>query len=130
MDYGENVFKLEDPDAWYCRVERFVSGHGMLDIELTNRNTQEHLYIGFRKVSYLLSGPMRWQGANFRAFDLDDKAVSGFLSNHPMPRSIMDSYLFNRPPYSNEYRLFHMSVEEHHDIIIIANMGWCKKEPY
>jgi hypothetical protein len=123
MNYGENVFQLDNPNQWYCQVRHFTWSHGMLDIQLSTpgSGTKDRYSITFRKVMYH-SGPMVWTGANFRAFELDDDAaLNDFLAHHPLPASRI------RFAGYSAYSLFYSNFEDNFKIVIIANAGWLSK---
>jgi hypothetical protein len=62
----ENLFELETPDSYQCRVFRYELGHSWMTISAHDKNAKEWkpLYIHLGAVRYF-EGPMWWEGANF-----------------------------------------------------------------
>ena len=59
----ENVFNLDDPSSYYCRVFRYHISHSGLCIQLI-REGHDNLYLDFAGVQYF-EFPQFWKGANF-----------------------------------------------------------------
>jgi len=114
MNYGENVFQLDEPDEWSCFIQSYTSGHKMLEIRAERPDEGDHRVIRFRKVAYH-SGPMTWTGANFRMFE--DDAMFEFLTQRQFPEN------WRHKDVALTYRLFQVVLEEGYDVIILANAG-------
>jgi hypothetical protein len=62
-----NVFGLTSPEAYYCRIERYIEGNSYLDLLAAEQRPTPGMLpyaIQFTMVLYH-AGPMEWTGANF-----------------------------------------------------------------
>jgi hypothetical protein len=90
-----NVFGIEAPHKWWCRVSGLSSAHTTLHIDVIrlqdNKSTppfSEVFFLSFRKVAFF-SGWMTWIGANFRISNMDEKLE--FVQNQLLGRGIVNS---------------------------------------
>lgn len=85
---SRNIFKINNPQRWWCRVSSLASAHSTMRIDVVHLKEEnkadfsEILYLEFRKVAYF-SGWLTWINAGFRRAEGAEKA--SFL------RSIIDT---------------------------------------
>ncbi|HEX2619114.1 MAG TPA: hypothetical protein VHL11_03175 [Phototrophicaceae bacterium] len=108
-DTGDNIFKISDPETWWCRITHVSDGHKLMTIELNRLNElnqfnyNEKIHITFRKVMYF-SGPMSWIGANFRLAQ-NDELVKFQAMTHEFNFSYEDHLLFICSMFSHPIQL-------------------------
>ena len=55
-----NVLGLQNPDSYFCNLERFFIGHSILCVEVMG---DERFYVIFQALEYF-QGPKAWKGLN------------------------------------------------------------------
>lgn len=79
LSANSNIFNLDHPTEFWCRVSSLVSAHTTMRIDIIPAKQDtiplfgENMYLEFRKVQYF-SGWLGWMGANFRQADVKEKA--------------------------------------------------------
>lgn len=72
MTFGyNNIFPLENSEAYRCSLCRYEIGHSGLYFELSLKS-ESPFYLLFPDARYF-SGPPSWQGADFRLVEKPDK---------------------------------------------------------
>ena len=119
-----NIFRLSDPDSWYCGIIHLASGHGLLQIKLSNKTvTNEARQIEFAHAIYF-SGWVTWRGADFR-IGTDSEYIDVIRQGTPKYNHLSDQVLLNTHPYDYS-RLFICKTVDNELIRIVANGGWIK----
>ncbi|MBZ0282185.1 MAG: hypothetical protein K8L97_15700 [Anaerolineae bacterium] len=76
---SKNIFKIDKPQDWWCRVSGLASAHTTLRIDVIRLQKEqaphfsEIMYLEFRKVAYF-SGWLTWANADFRRAIDEEKA--------------------------------------------------------
>jgi hypothetical protein len=110
---AENIFNINAPSEWTCRVRGLANAHSVLYIDIIHKlqGYDNVLTVTFRKVLYY-SGWLSWEGANFIIFPENDKKTL-------MENSTMNGY----EDFHDDYTLFGIKFEDGKDIRILANAG-------
>ena len=63
---AQNIFEIDNPDEYLCRVHMYQKSHSWLSIEAHRKIANEYkpIFMKFGAVRYF-EGPMWWEGANF-----------------------------------------------------------------
>jgi hypothetical protein len=72
MTANSNIFNIPNADQRTCKIVSYTDGHKMLTVEVLPETQDDvPLLVHFGRVVYH-SGPIYWQGANFRIASLEE----------------------------------------------------------
>jgi hypothetical protein len=116
----ENIFKVVDPDEWYCKVINFPYEQTNLRIEARHPDNKV-MFIVFRNVVYF-SGWMSWKGLSFRIAE-QQEFLQFVHFNTSSYQGISDEELLS--PYKlGIFQLFVGTGDKNVQIKLIANTAW------
>ena len=104
---GNEIFPMEDSEAWGYQVKVYLAGHSQLQIQVTNQKTGQILYINFISVEFY-DGPLDWSGKGFSIGDSTEclqilKRLEPFR-NDPQ-RALREGYSLYVAEPENGYRV-------------------------
>jgi hypothetical protein len=128
MDIIPNVFKLEEPDSYYCfhfnvfREKNWLRIHALR--QFRGKGKDIHCYLFFRGL-YYISLPTHWEGANFTQRPLS--AFAHLLRySSPFMRDTDEGFLA-RESTCHVYTLDHLSLQGY---VVAAGIDFRPEVPF
>lgn len=117
----ENIFGLEDPDSWGCKVDYYISGHSQLGIRAYNENLDENINLGFEDVEYF-SGSIDWTGANF-CLHSREECIKFWTNYRPGFQNTVNMLVESNMMRMFKWKLYSIPTNEGNLVYIIAGNG-------
>ncbi len=112
-----NIFKLPDPDNWYCKVISYPYAMTNLKIQADHPDGSV-LFLEFRNIVYF-SGWLSWKGIRFRV--TEDEELLQFVRTTTSHFDALTSRELLSPSKLGVFKLFVGQGSENTSIRLIAN---------